>query len=88
MSGSGGGNLPNNFKNYLKSWQEKNPDYEIKEWNEKNFDFSKSPYALEAYKSKKYGHGLGLFSILTKKNITLATSIKDNKFINVVTVKK
>lgn len=40
------------------------------------------------YTSKKYGHGLGLFSILTKKNITLATSIKDNKFINVVTVKK
>lgn len=55
MFGSGGGNLPNNFKNYLMSWQEKNPDYEIKEWNEENFDFSDSPYAQEAYKAKKYG---------------------------------
>ncbi len=51
-----------------------------------NIDIDK--LGTKNYTSKKYGHGLGLFSILIKKDITLATSIKDNKFINVVTVQK
>ena len=40
------------------------------------------------YTSKKKGHGLGLFSILNKKDIKLTTIIKNNKFISVVTVNK
>lgn len=40
------------------------------------------------YTSKKNGHGLGLFSILNKKDIKLKTTIKSNKFISVISVNK
>ncbi len=40
------------------------------------------------YTSKNKGHGLGLFSILNKKDIKLTTCIKNNKFINIVTISK
>ncbi len=45
---------PKMLADCIESWKKFCPDYEIKEWNEKNFDFSDSPYAMEAYKLKKY----------------------------------
>ena len=46
---------PELFYRCLESWKKFCPDYEIKEWNEDNFDFSASPYAMQAYKNKKWG---------------------------------
>ena len=40
------------------------------------------------YTSKSKGNGLGLFSLFTKRNINISTSIKDNKFISIVSVNK
>jgi len=40
------------------------------------------------YTSKEKGHGLGLFSLIGRKNLTITTSIKNNLFINNIEVKK
>lgn len=40
------------------------------------------------YTSKKKGNGLGLFSILSLKTVTITTSIKDNKYFCTIEVKK
>ena len=38
----------------IKSWKKYHPEYEIMEWNEDNFDLNMYPYALEAYKERKF----------------------------------
>ena len=40
------------------------------------------------YTSKSKGHGLGLYSLFGRKNLTITTSIKNNLFVNVIEVKK
>ena len=40
------------------------------------------------YTSKASGHGLGLFSLIGRKNLTITTSIKNNLFINSIEVNK
>ena len=40
------------------------------------------------YTSKRKGNGLGLFSILNLKTVTITTSIKDNKYFCTIEVKK
>ena len=40
------------------------------------------------YTSKKNGHGLGLYYLFNKKNISYSVRIQNNKFFNVVKVKK
>ena len=40
------------------------------------------------YTSKSNGHGLGLYSLFGRKNLTITTSIKNNLFVNVIEVKK
>lgn len=40
------------------------------------------------YTSKEKGHGIGLFSLIGKKNLTLTTKIKNNLFINTISVNK
>lgn len=40
------------------------------------------------YTSKKKGHGLGLYSLFGRKNLTITTSIKNNLFVNKIEVKK
>lgn len=40
------------------------------------------------YTSKDKGNGLGLFSLFTKRNINISTSIKNNKFISIISVNK
>lgn len=42
------------FKKYLKSWQEFCPDYDIIEWNESNFDITKNNYCHYFYKKRKW----------------------------------
>lgn len=40
------------------------------------------------YTSKSSGHGLGLFSLIGRKNLTITTSIKNDLFINSIEVNK
>ncbi len=40
------------------------------------------------YTSKNTGHGLGLYSLLNRKNLYITTSIKNNLFMNEIEVKK
>ncbi len=40
------------------------------------------------YTSKSKGHGLGLYSLFGRKNLTITTSIKNNLFVNMIEVKK
>lgn len=40
------------------------------------------------YTSKSEGHGLGLYSLFGRKNLTITTSIKNNLFVNRIEVKK
>jgi len=51
----GGGEIPQEQKEYMKTWRKFCPDYEIVEWNENNYDIKKIPYMEEAYGSKKWG---------------------------------
>lgn len=45
--------IPDNYIYYLKTWQEKCPDYEIKQWDSNNFEID-NVFAKEAYLSKKW----------------------------------
>ena len=40
------------------------------------------------YTSKELGHGLGLYSLIGRKNLIITTKIKDNLFINELKIKK
>lgn len=46
--------LPEDTKQYIETWKNKCPDFEIKQWNETNFDINKYKYVQEAYENKKY----------------------------------
>ncbi len=46
--------VPDKFKEYLKSWKEKLPDYELMLWNFERFDIHSSEWVREAFESKKY----------------------------------
>ena len=52
----GGSPLPEQYKFYLKTWKEKNPDFEIIVWNEKTFEkyFDDSEFVKFCIKNKKY----------------------------------
>lgn len=50
----GRGKMPELAKKCIDSWKKYLPEYEIKEWNEDNFDLSMFPYALQAYKNRKF----------------------------------
>jgi len=50
----GGNPIPDEFKEYMESWKEFCPDYEIIEWNESNYDIEKNQYIHEAYQSKRW----------------------------------
>lgn len=45
---------PQEVVDFINTWKEHLPDYEIKEWNESNFDISLYDYAREAYECKKF----------------------------------
>lgn len=50
----GGGEKPEYFKEYIKSWEKILYDYKIIEWNEKNFDVNFCKFSQQAYSQKKY----------------------------------
>ena len=51
----GGKDLPNDTKQYIKTWRRILKGFTIHKWNEQNFDLSTAPeYVKEAYKLKKY----------------------------------
>lgn len=50
----GGNPLPNQYKEWMKSWKKICPDYEIVEWNENNYDVHKNEYISGAYEAKKW----------------------------------
>lgn len=51
----GGGEMPEELKEYIASWKKILPEWEHKLWNEQNFDISNSiPYVQQAYRLKKY----------------------------------
>lgn len=51
----GGNPIPEEYREYMKTWKKFCPDYEIKEWNERNYDISSKPlYVRQAYEAKKW----------------------------------
>lgn len=46
--------LPDQYKEWMKSWKKFCPDYEIVEWNENNYDVHKNQYISGAYEAKKW----------------------------------
>ena len=50
----GGGLIPKEYINYIESWKEKCPDYQIKLWNESNFDVHQNNYISQAYHKEKW----------------------------------
>lgn len=50
----GGGELPENYRNYIESWKKYCPDYEIIRWDESNYDVSKNRYMKQAYDHRKW----------------------------------
>lgn len=51
----GGTEIPQHLQNYMRTWKEKCPDYEIRRWDESNYDIEKNTYMKEAYQCKKWG---------------------------------
>lgn len=51
----GGKEIPDKLKNYMKTWKNFCPDYDIIRWDESNYDITKNQYMLEAYRAGKYG---------------------------------
>ncbi len=47
-------NIPDQYREWMKSWKKYCPDYEIVEWNEDNFDIRSNQYVSEAYDMKKF----------------------------------
>lgn len=46
--------IPSEIKEYIKTWRNKLPDYQIKLWNEENFDVNENKFTKQAYENKKY----------------------------------
>lgn len=51
----GGNPLPKELQDYIDTWKEKCPDYEIKCWNESNYDYTKNEYMKQAFEKGKWG---------------------------------
>lgn len=70
---------PESVLNYIRTWNDKMPEYEIKEWNEDNFDININNYVYEAYMAKKYAFVSDyarLFALYTEGGIYLDTDIE------------
>ena len=51
----GGNPLPKELQDYIDTWKEKCPNYEIKCWNESNYDYTKNEYMKQAFEKGKWG---------------------------------
>lgn len=50
----GGNKKSEEMENYIRSWENKLPDYKIIEWNEENFDINSNLFVKQAYENKKW----------------------------------
>lgn len=50
----GGASMPNETREYISSWKDKNPAYQLIIWSEDNFDFDVNQYAREALIARKW----------------------------------
>ena len=51
----GGAEIPAKLQNYINTWKQMCPNYEIIRWDESNFDVFQNTYMKQAYESKKWG---------------------------------
>ncbi len=47
--------IPDKLVNYIMTWKQFCPDYEIIRWDESTYDITKNQYIYEAYRAGKYG---------------------------------
>lgn len=78
--------------NYINSWKEKLPDYELIEWNEDTFDINNAcGYVQEAYKSRKWAFVadyVRLYALFHQGGIYLDTDVEIlKKFDNLLDCK-
>ena len=74
--------LPQQVKDYIATWREHCPGYEIKEWNEYNFDIHINRYVYEAYMAKKYAFVSDyarLYALYTEGGVYLDTDVEVRK---------
>lgn len=50
-----GKEMPEEYQNYIKSWQKICPDYEIIRWDESNYDITQNRYMFNAYQEERWG---------------------------------
>lgn len=50
----GKGELPDEYKRYMETWEKYCPDFQIMRWDESNYDYGKILYTRQAYEAKKY----------------------------------
>lgn len=50
----GGNDKSEKMLEYIESWKQHCPDYQIMEWNESNYDVTKHPFMEKAYAAKKW----------------------------------
>lgn len=50
----GGGKIPDQFLNYMNTWKEKCPDYQIIKWDESNYNVNSCCFVRQAYEHQKW----------------------------------
>lgn len=51
----GGKEMPDKFKENIRTWRHFCPDYDIIRWDESNYDIKKNQYMYEAYQAGRFG---------------------------------
>jgi len=75
-------------KLFYLEFNETNDKVTIKVINTFSGDIELDKLGTVQYTTKEKGHGFGLFSLIGRKNLTITTSIKNNRFINFLEIKK
>lgn len=81
----GGKELPDDLKEYINSWKEKCPDYQLIRWDESNFDYTKYRYSNEAYDHEKWAFVSDvarLYAVYNYGGIYLDTDVEVLKSFN------
>lgn len=47
-------NIPDTYQDYMETWKQYCPNYEIRQWNETNYDITKNLYMKQAYDKKMW----------------------------------
>lgn len=70
--------LPDTVKNYIESWREYMPDFDIKQWDETNFDIDSIEYVRQAYFAKRYAFVSDvarLYALITEGGVYFDTDV-------------